>query len=117
MLEFLDVDPTFVPDFEESNPTRQLRLPRLTRWVIFFGDKSPYAVSRWVPAPILKPARSVLRRILQRQGPLNPLDPKLVRSLRRRFQPEVVRLAEFLGVDLRRKWGYDGPDLATLDDF
>lgn len=107
VLEFLDVDPSFVPTFDDSNPTRQLRYPRLTRWLIFFGEKSPYAVSRWVPAQILEPGRRTLRTLLQKKGPLTPLQPDLIVTLRNRFRPEVVRLAEFLGVDLCSKWGYD----------
>ncbi len=107
ILEFLGVDPEFTPQIEDINPTQTLRFPRIVFFLTYFGQKSPYAVARWMPAVVLRPIRFVLRKIFRREGALPELDDELRRELMARFKPEVEKLGEFLGIDLCRKWGYD----------
>ncbi len=108
ILEFLAVDAGFRPNFENINPTQTLRFPRFVFFLNYFGEKSPYAVARWMPASVLRPIRFVLRKLFKREGPLPDLDDGVRAELMARFRSEVEKLEEFLGIDLCRKWGYDG---------
>jgi hypothetical protein len=49
--------------------------------------------------------RRVLTRLMYGTPP--PADERLMQELRRRFEPEVVALSEYLGRDLVTLWGYD----------
>ncbi|MDX1546899.1 MAG: sulfotransferase [Rhodothermales bacterium] len=117
VLDFLGLDPSFEPDFQTHNPGAVLRSKRRQRLLrrLAFGEgwAAPLhaVVTRLVPQA---PRRALVRWIRQRWvfKPKEALDPALVRELKGRFRPEVVRLSELLGRDLTTLWGYGPPALA-----
>jgi hypothetical protein len=107
ILEFLQVDPEFTPQFQDVNKTRRVRFPRLAGWLVFLGDKGKYPVQKWMPDWLLRPTRGVLRRIFYTTGPRVELDPELRLQLARELKPDVLELSELLGIDLAEKWSYN----------
>jgi len=100
VLEFLEVDPSFVPHMEIVNPSKQPRSRLLTRLIA-----SPPGWVRRVAGAVLPPAqrKRLFRRALalnSRTAPREPMDPALRASLKAEFAPEVRRLGELIGRDL-----------------
>ena len=100
VLDFLGVDPSFVPSMAIVNPSKQPRSRLLTRLIA-----SPPGWFRRVVGAVL-PARQrkrLFRRALalnSRTAPRPPMDPALRASLKAEFAPEVRRLGELIGRDL-----------------
>ena len=100
VLEFLGVDPSFVPRMAVVNPSKQPRSRLLTRLIA-----SPPGWVRGVAGAVL-PARQrkrLFRRALalnSRTAPRSPMDPELRARLKAEFAPEVRRLGELIGRDL-----------------
>ena len=107
ILEFLDVDPEFTPQFRDVNQTRRVRFPRLAGWLVYLADKRRYPIQTWMPGWLLKPIRVVMSRIFYSTGPRVELDPELRLQLARELKPDVLELSELLGIDLAKKWSYD----------
>ena len=107
ILEFLDVDPNFQPQFRDVNKTRRVRFPKVAGWVVFLADKRKYPVQKWMPGWLLKPVRGFMRRIFYTTGPRVELDPELRQQLARELKPDVLELSELLGIDLAEKWSYN----------
>ena len=107
ILEFLEVDPDFTPQFRDVNQTRRVRFPKLAGWLVFLADKRKYPVQKWMPGWLLNPIRGVMRRIFYTTGPRDELDPELRLQLARELKPDVLELSELLGIDLAKKWSYD----------
>jgi len=100
VLEFLGVDPSFVPNMAVVNPSKQPRSRLLTRLI-----SSPPGWVRRIAAAVLPPRqrKRLFRRALalnSRTAPRQPLDPQLRARLRAEFAPEVRRLGELIGRDL-----------------
>ncbi len=64
------------------------------------------AASAVVPQRLRRRALEVAQRRLV-SGPAPEADERLMRTLRRRFRPEVEALSDYLGRDLVALWGYD----------
>lgn len=116
VLRFLDVDDTVSIELKDANPTVRIRSQRLDKLVgsVQVG-RGP--VSRAVKAGVMKlaPQRARRRALeLAKQrivfGRPAPPDDGLMLELRRRFEPEVVALGEYLDRDLIATWGYDRSD-------
>ncbi len=101
-LEFLGVDPGFVPDFQVVNPNKSVRNRRMQDFL-----KRPPAWLRRIGRAILPgyESRGKLRRRLMawntRYHPRDRIDPALKARLRRECAPDILRLEERIGRDLR----------------
>jgi hypothetical protein len=107
ILEFLEVDPDFTPQFRDVNQTRRVRFPKLAGWLVFLADKRKYPVQAWMPDWLLGPIRGIMRQVFYTTGPREQLDPELRLELARKLKPDVMELGELLGIDLAKKWSYD----------
>jgi hypothetical protein len=113
VLRFLDVDEAAPVDVLEANPTVLLRSQQL--------DDAVHAVSVG-RGPLSRTAKATVktlttrrlrhgvmgvtrRRVMHAAPP--PPDQGFTIELRRRFEPEVVALSEYLDRDLVGLWGYD----------
>jgi hypothetical protein len=111
-LEFLEVDPPFVPDLGVVNPSKRVRSHRLHDLVA----EPPSAVGRTARA-ILPPRlrhglRHELLRLNRHAAPREPMDPALVAELRAELAPGIRRLASLIGRDLSA-WTAQPADLAA----
>ncbi len=113
VLRFVGADDTVAIAPTEINATVRLRSQQLDELVHSVSvGRGP--VSRAVKASLKALAPRRLRRpaleALQRRlvlAPPPPVDERLMLELRRRYEPEVVALSEYLGRDLVALWGYD----------
>jgi hypothetical protein len=113
VLRFLNADETAPIADSEANRTVAVRSPRAYEFV-----RSLY-LGRGPAARVLKPAikaltsqrlrRHGLRELRDRvlYGKPQASDAQLMLELRRRFEPEVQALSEYIGRDLVALWGYD----------
>jgi len=111
VFRFLGVDDSIPVQLVEANPSVQLRSLRAGEAVrsLHAGEGAMARVARGAarvaPAPLRSRAGAVLRR--RAYAPPQAPDPELMAELRRRFEPEVAALSEYLGRDLATLWGYE----------
>lgn len=92
-LEFLEVDPSFAPNFRVVNANLRLHRPRL-------HDLLVRRAIRTVPRLARPRMRKMLVRLTMREAPREPLDPDLLARLRVEFTPKIDRLARLIDRDL-----------------
>jgi hypothetical protein len=113
VLRFLDVDDSIELRARDANATVQVRSRRLNEAMhaVATGSGPGSSALKSVVTALTSQRlrRSVLRRTQDRLlfSEPEPADEELMRSLRARFEPEVVALSELLGRDLVSLWGYD----------
>jgi hypothetical protein len=116
VLRFLGVDEAEPIPVREANPAvsvRHVRLDRLMRALA--GGRSPIPsalratfktlTSQQLRRTVVHPLR---RKLIYGEPP--PPDEQFMLELRRRFEPEVVAMSEYLGRNLVSLWGYDKLD-------
>lgn len=112
VLEFLGVDPGFVPDLGVRNPNKQVRFPRLQRLVY----QPPGPLLRLVPRlrrfPLVHRLRDALLRANSAAARREAMDPELRRRLTAELAPEVERLGRLIGRDLSA-WSAEGATSAA----
>jgi Sulfotransferase domain len=106
ILEFLNVDTEFIPEFNVINPNKILKWPRLKKYtldspyfrkilrLLFSNDK--YAAMK----------KFYKDKIVTYQ-PRPPLDKPLRKALMTKFKGEVEKISELLKIDLIALWEYD----------
>ena len=105
VLDFLDVDMSFVHDFKKVHESK---LPRFKSLNYVF--RNPYLKN--IPKCIL-PARFYdkvqlkFQAMLMKPARRKPIDPKLRKQLMKRFKPEVEELSKLLKRNIVNEWGYD----------
>lgn len=86
VLEFLDIDPEFVPELDPARAAKRIQLMAIQQ------------LRRTDPRVRQRMSRDGIR---QHSGPKGaPLSPELKARLRETFRPDVARLGELLGRDL-----------------
>ncbi len=117
VLRFLAVDDTIGIQTLKANPTVSIRSARLDG-MVRAANQGHGSLARAVKTTariampserLRKDAFSLLRRRMVLTAPPPP-DEGFMLELRRRFQPEVAALAEYLGRDLLSLWGYNDLD-------
>jgi hypothetical protein len=113
VLRFLGVDDAASVEVTEANPTVRARSQRLHNLVhavsVGHGPLSRSVKSAIAAVTPRRLRRGMLHAVQQHvvYTEPEPEDEELMRSLRRRFAPEVAALSEHLGRDLVGLWGYD----------
>jgi hypothetical protein len=108
VLRFLEVDDTQPLRVAEANPTvavRSVRMYSLKHTLRTADGPAARAVSAAARALATRRVRTLLQRAMYGRAP-QP-NEQLMLELRRRFEPEVLALSEYLGRDLVSLWGYD----------
>jgi hypothetical protein len=113
VLRFLEVDDGVTVDVTEANPTVRMRSQRMDTLVhdLSVGQgRAALAVKRALklitPRGLRRGAlRRVQRSLVVAEPP--PEDTELMLEIRRRYEPEVRALSDYLGRDLTTLWGYD----------
>lgn len=105
-LEFLRVDPNFMPDFEIRNPNKRVRFTTLQRVVY----QPPAPILRAVPTlrrfPLVHRLRDAVLSLNSSPQPRRPMDPSLRRRLLDEQRPQVEHLGRLIGRDLSH-WADD----------
>jgi hypothetical protein len=97
LLEFLEVDPDFVPRISVINQSREVRSERLRSLA---SSRRFRRVMDRLPGPLGHSVRQGLKRMNVRREGRGPMDPDLRRRLTAEFAPDVERLGTILGRDL-----------------
>lgn len=105
VLEFLEVNPTFTPEFKILNPRKIVRF-RTLRDIILIP-----AIYKTLKALVsLKPFRglkTLYETKITRTQPRPPLEPAFKNELMKKCKPEVEKLSALLNRDLVSLWGYN----------
>lgn len=104
VLDLLGVDPQHVPSFAVVHPSRAPR----SRWLneVLNTPAPKRALFKALgPRRYTMLSKSVAGLVLKEQ-PRPEIPPVLARELRGEFTPEVERVSQLLGRDLRPIWGY-----------
>lgn len=106
ILEFLGVDSSFTPKYAAVNVNKEVKFP---------------AINNFVNRPLIKHISknlisqefnefvrdNIVEKLLWHQAPKDSMPEELKLELMRKYQPEVVKISELIGVDLEAVWGYD----------
>jgi hypothetical protein len=101
VLEFLEIDPNHVPEFERRNAGRAVRSTRLARLLARAPRRN---VSRSPIEAITVRAFRLMRRANQVPGTRQPMSETLRHQLRDEFREDVAQLSALLGRDLAEFW-------------
>jgi hypothetical protein len=113
VLRFLDVEDAGAISYTEANQTVLVRSPRMYQLQrsLYLGSSpgtriAKAAIKALTPQRLRHEGlRALRKRVIFGKPP--PPDEALMLELRRRFEPEVVALSEYLDRDLVSLWGYD----------
>jgi hypothetical protein len=105
VLRFLGVDTSFVPDFTRVNISRNARFVKFNKLLLNpFSTKIALAC---LPVRFRAKTKILLNKILfDRKKPI-PIDSSLRQELMCKYKPEVIKISDFLGIDLVKRWKYD----------
>jgi hypothetical protein len=111
VLEFLDIDPSYKPEFKVYNPGKKPRLRLYTR----FARMHLYRVKQLTTntTPIIQKIHPNLRKIHEylrgknRYVKRQPLEVGLRKELMQNLKSEVEKLSKLFHRDLVKLWGYD----------
>lgn len=106
ILEFLEVDPNFVPQYDAINVNKEVKYQ---------------AINDLVNNPLIKNITknlfsqefndfvrdNIVEKILWHQAPKASMSEAIKTQLRQQFLPQFSQISELLGIDLVTKWGYD----------
>ena len=109
ILGFLNVDADFSPNYVQANLNKKPRFAKLHFWFPRWTTRDPFLKKILQRYPVFyeKTKRIVKKNILLKTEPRKPLDPALRKKLMIKYKPEVVKISDFLGMDLVKRWGYD----------
>jgi hypothetical protein len=96
VYRFLNVDPTFLPDFETSHNVGGIPASRFLESV-FTSRALRSALDPWIPRRAVDWARRLRTRNM-RKAP--PLPPELRRELSSRFRDDILRTGDLIGRNL-----------------
>ncbi|HLB45249.1 MAG TPA: sulfotransferase [Candidatus Limnocylindrales bacterium] len=102
VLEFLGVDPEFRPDFAVVNAGMARRSWRLQQMLL--SPTVVKAARRVIPVRLRPAVGRAWDRINSRAEKPAPLDVAVAARLRAELQPDIDRLGQLLGRDLREIW-------------
>ena len=106
-LTFLGATP-FSPRFDRVNPSKQVRSPRLHRFLFEPPQAASTIAAKLLPARARNQIAHAAGRLNTRIAPRDPISPDLLSCLRAELDPEIHRLEELLARDLSH-W-YRGPE-------
>ncbi len=107
ILEFLEVDPNFIPEYKSMNVSKEVRFKQLNYLInnqiiknitkkLFSQSFLDFVRIQIVERFLWKPASKSLE-----------IPEEFKERLKQKFKPEVVKTSELIGVDLMTKWRYN----------
>ena len=105
ILEFLEVDPNFTPEYGAVNVNKEVKFKAINNLV-----NSPLAKS--ISKNLLSQEfnefvrDNIVEKFLWHQAPKATMPDEIKTGLMEQYYPEVVKISELLNLDLISKWGY-----------
>lgn len=106
ILEFLNVDTNFTPEFNIINPNKKLKWPKLKKYTL----DSPYfrkTLRLLFSDDIYAAMKKFYKEKIVIYQPRPPLDKSLRKALMTKFKGEVEKISELCQIDLIALWEYD----------
>ena len=106
VLEFLEVDPNFTPEYAAVNVNKEVKFKAINSLV-----NNPLAKS--ISKNLLSQEfnefvrDNIVEKFLWHQAPKAKMPDEIKTQLMEQYRPEVVKISELLDLDLISKWGYD----------
>ena len=106
ILEFLEVDSSFTPEYAAVNVNKEVKFKAINNLV-----NSPLAKS--ISKNLLSQEfnefvrDNIVEKFFWHQAPKTRMPDEIKVKLMQQYQPEVTKISELLGIDLVTKWGYD----------
>jgi Sulfotransferase domain len=106
ILEFLEVEPNFTPEYSAINVNKEVKFKAVNNLI-----NNPLAKS--ISKNLLSQEfndfvrDNVVEKLLWHQAPKAKIPEEIKRQLMQQYQPEVAKISELLQLDLLSKWGYD----------
>ncbi|MEM7594676.1 MAG: sulfotransferase [Cyanobacteria bacterium P01_A01_bin.83] len=106
ILEFLGVDPSFTPDFTAVNVNKEVKFPALNNFVNrpLVKTISKNLISQEFNEFVRD---NIVEKLLWHQAPKEKISAERKLELMQKYQPEVAKISELIGVDLEAIWGYN----------
>jgi hypothetical protein len=106
ILKFLGVDPNFSPEYDVVNVNKEVKFKALNNLAnnqviknitktIFSQEFNEFVRDK------------IVERFFWSEAPKSSMPREIKAQLMQKFQPEVIKISELLGIDLIKKWGYD----------
>ncbi|MGF1539127.1 MAG: sulfotransferase [Pleurocapsa sp.] len=106
ILEFLQVDPNFTPEYTAINVNKEVKFKALNN--LANNQTIKNFTKKIFSQEFNELVRDkIIERLFWSQAPKSSLDPEIKFQLMQKLQPEVKKIAEFLDIDLIKKWGYE----------
>ena len=106
ILEFLGVDPSFTPNFEAINVNKEVKFPAINN---FINRPLIKAISKNLISQEFNEfvRDNIVEKLLWHSAPKEKISEAIKLDLMQKYQPEVAKISELIGVDLEAVWGYD----------
>jgi hypothetical protein len=107
VLKFLDIDPKFTAEFRPVNSRTKMRFEGVTNLIYHPTLRKVYQaifspeMYEWMREKVVEPI------LWKKDDGESFVSSELRDRLMHVFKPEVLKISEFMGVDLEKKWGYD----------
>ena len=106
VLEFLEVNPNFTPEYTAVNVNKEVKFKAINNII-----NSPLAKS--ISKNLLSQEfnefvrDNIVEKLLWHQVPKQEMPEEIKTQLMEQYRPEVVKISELLDLDLISKWGYN----------
>lgn len=106
ILDFLEVNPSFIPNYKSVNSRAKPRS-------YFFNQLIYSPFIRRASQQVFTPkaydfiAKNIVEKVLWQKTDKLSVSLEIKQQLAEKVQPEVIKIGEFLNIDLCQKWGYE----------
>ncbi len=109
ILEFLGVDPSFIPEYSAVNVNKEVKFKAVNNLI-----NSPLAknISKNLISQEFNEfiRDNIVEKFLWHQAPKSTMPEDIKLQLMQQYKSEVSKISELLDIDLVTKWGYDNLD-------
>ncbi|MEO1690160.1 MAG: sulfotransferase [Cyanobacteria bacterium J06631_6] len=109
VLEFLEVDSSFSPEYAAVNVNKEVKFKSINSLI---NNPLVKSISKNLLSQEFNEfvRDNIVDKFLWHQAPKAKMPAAIQAQLREQYRPEVVKISELLALDLIIKWGYDNLD-------
>lgn len=106
VLEFLEVEPNFTPEYAAINVNKEVKFKALNNLI---NNPLAKSISKNLVSQEFNDfvRDKIVEKLLWHQVPKEKMSEEIKLKLMRQYEPEVAKISEFLHRDLLHQWGYD----------
>ncbi len=109
ILNFLEVDTSFVPNFEKKNVSKKPRSNTLNYIAqnVYFLE----VMKKILPYKIHKIIKNWGQKILWKESIRPKIEQDVYSELEKKFRHEVLKMSDLLQIDMMKKWKFNEPSM------